>query len=110
MEKIKDYHHRSRGIYGSPKIHQDLIDEGEVCNVKRVARLMKVADIQSKLARKFVITTDSKNTLQPATDLLKREFVIGRKGVKSSNINKLYYADIWLYHFEANISVPGAMS
>lgn len=97
-EKIKDYHHRSRGIYGSPKIHQDLIDEGEVCSVKRVARLMKVADIQSKLARKFVITTDSKNTLQPAPDLLKREFVVeSRNKAWVSDTTFIATREGWLY-------------
>lgn len=75
-EKIKYYHQQSREIYGSPKIHEDLVDEGETCSVNRVARLMKVADIKSKMARKFVITTDSKNTTQPAPDLLKRQFVV----------------------------------
>jgi len=75
-EKITHYHRQSNGIYGSPKIHEDLIDEGETCSVNRVARLMRAADIQSKLARKFVITTNSKNTLEPAPDLLKRRFVV----------------------------------
>ena len=37
---------------------------------------MKAEDIKSKLARKFVITADSKNTLQPAPDLLQRQFVV----------------------------------
>ena len=74
--RIKHHHQQSRSIYGSPKVHKDLVDEGESCSVNRVARLMKVADIQSKMARKFVITTDSKNTLQPAPDLLKRKFTV----------------------------------
>jgi transposase InsO family protein len=73
-EKIKHYHFQSNKIYGSPKIHKDLMDEGETCSVKRVARLMKVADIKSKMARKFVVTTDSKNTLKGAPDLLQRRF------------------------------------
>jgi transposase InsO family protein len=37
---------------------------------------MNKADIKSKIARKFVITTDSKNTMEPAPDLLKRQFVV----------------------------------
>lgn len=52
--------------------------EGEHCSVNRVARLMQKADIQSKVARKFVVTTDSKNTAQPAPDLLQREFTVSR--------------------------------
>ena len=77
-EKIKVCHQASREIYGSPKIHEDLVADGETCSVNRVARLMKAANIQSKLAKKFVITTDSKNTLQPAPDLLQRQFSVER--------------------------------
>ena len=77
-QKIKRSHQRSRGIYGSPKVHKDLVAEGETCSVNRVARLMQKADIQSKLARKFVVTTNSKNTMQPAPDLLQRCFVVER--------------------------------
>lgn len=79
--KIKHYHQQSREIYGSPKIHEDLIADGETCSVNRVARLMKVADIKSKMARKFVVTTNSKNTMQPAPDLLKRKFTVDKNTV-----------------------------
>jgi putative transposase len=72
--RIKYHHQQSREIYGSPKLHEDLMAEGETCSVNRVARLMSAADIKSKMARKFVITTNSKNTMQPAPDLLKRNF------------------------------------
>ena len=73
-DKIASIHKRSRRIYGSPKIHKELIEDNERCSVNRVARLMRKADIQSKLARKFVITTNSKNTMKAAPDLLQRQF------------------------------------
>jgi transposase InsO family protein len=72
--KISLYHKASREIYGSPRIHQDLLDAGEQVGINRVARLMSRHGIQSKVAKKFVITTNSKNTLQPAPDRLKRQF------------------------------------
>ena len=72
--KIQCFHKASRGIYGSPRIHQDLLESGEAVGVNRVARLMQEAGIQSKMARKFVITTDSKNTRKPAPDRLQRDF------------------------------------
>ena len=78
-EKIQYSHRTSGGVYGSPRIHADLEAEGESCSVNRVARLMKVGDIQSKLAPKFVVTTDSKNTMQPAPDLLQRQFEVEQK-------------------------------
>jgi transposase InsO family protein len=78
-KKIYHLHQRSNEIYGSPKIHKDLLAEGERCGVNRVARLMKQADIQSKLSRKFVITTNSRNTTAPAPDLLQRNFRVARQ-------------------------------
>jgi len=97
-EKIKRFHRQSNEIYGSPKIHEDLRGDGETCGINRVARLMKVAELQSKMARQFVITTDSKNTTQPAPDLLKRQFTVNR-------YNKAWVSDTtfigtregWLY-------------
>jgi len=74
MTKIVVYHKASREIYGSPRIHGDLIATGETAGLNRVARLMRRHGIQSRMARKFVITTDSKNTLQPAPDRLQRNF------------------------------------
>ncbi len=37
---------------------------------------MRVASIKSKVARRFVITTNSKNTIAPAPDLLQRQFSV----------------------------------
>jgi len=97
-EKIKRYHQRSREVYGSPKIHEDLIDDGETCSVNRVARLMKVSDIKSKMARKFVVTTNSKNTTQPAPDLLKRCFKVDeRDKAWVSDTTFIATREGWLY-------------
>ncbi|MBN4053781.1 IS3 family transposase [Haliea sp. AH-315-K21] len=79
LTKIQCFHKASHGIYGSPRIHQDLLTSGEVVGIHRVARLMKRADIQAKTARKFVITTDSKNTLAPAPDYLEQNFYTQQK-------------------------------
>ena len=40
---------------------------------------MRVANIKSKIARRFVITTNSKNTLAPAPDLLQRQFKVEKQ-------------------------------
>jgi len=37
---------------------------------------MRAANIKSKVARRFVITTNSKNTMAPAPDLLQRQFSV----------------------------------
>lgn len=74
ITKIRCYHKASRGTYGSPRIHKDLLDDGEQVSRQRVARLMHAERIQSKMAKRFVITTDSKRTTSPAPDRLKRHF------------------------------------
>lgn len=78
LSKITVFHRASRGIYGSPRIHRDLVEAGENVSVNRVARLMRYHGIQSRMAGKFVITTDSKNTLQPAPDRLQRQFKVAK--------------------------------
>jgi len=77
--KIRCFHQASKRIYGSPRIHKDLLEVNETAGVNRVARLMSKAGIQSKMAKKFIITTDSKNTMQPVPDLLQRNFDPVRK-------------------------------
>lgn len=72
--EIKSHHEKSRKIYGSPRIHRDLKDSGLQVGKNRVARLMRKHDIKSKVARKFVITTDSKNTMSPAPNRLNQHF------------------------------------
>jgi transposase InsO family protein len=97
-EKIAAFHKASRETYGSPRIHQDLVASGERVSVNRVARLMKRQGIQSKVARKFIVTTDSRNTRAPAPDRLQRAFRVERP-------NKAWVSDTtfirtrqgWLY-------------
>jgi putative transposase len=75
-----------------------LTNDGEIVSRQRVARLMKSVSIESKMAKRFVITTHSKNTTSPAPDLLKRNF-------RTKSINQAWVSDTtfirtrqgWLY-------------
>jgi len=73
--KIRCFHKASNDIYGAPRLQRDLNDDGEHVSRQRVGRLMKQAGIQSKVIKKFIITTDSKATTKPAPDRLRRCFV-----------------------------------
>jgi putative transposase len=98
LTRIRCFHQSSRQTYGSPRIHKDLIASGENVSINRVAKLMKAAGIQAKTAKRFVITTNSKNTLAPAPDRLKRAF-------RTTGPNKAWVSDTtfirtrqgWLY-------------
>ena len=47
LASIKRSFEDSQGIYGSPRVHCDLREEGIVCGEKRVARLMRQAQLRS---------------------------------------------------------------
>ena len=97
-DKIVKFHQTCREIYGSPRTHKDLIEDGETCGVSRVARLMKVHNFQSKMARKFVITANSKNTHAPAPDLLKRRFWAEHRDERwASDTTFIGTRQCWLY-------------
>ena len=72
--KIRVFHAASHGIYGSPKIHQDLIDDGVRCGKNRVARIMREAGIRSRRKKKFKATTNSRHNLPVAANLLDQDF------------------------------------
>ncbi|HEB28178.1 hypothetical protein LCGC14_2057670 [marine sediment metagenome] len=98
VTKIRCYHQASRRTYGSPRIQKDLIAGGEAVSRQRVARLMRAQHIQSKMAKRFVITTNSKGTTAPAPDHLQRQF-------KTQDKNQAWVSDTtfirtrqgWLY-------------
>lgn len=46
LERIKQVHEDSRGTYGMPRIHRQLRAEGTQVEAKRVARLMKQANLR----------------------------------------------------------------
>ena len=73
-EKIATIHSEHRSVYGSPRIHQVLKENGFQVSRKRVARLMKELGISAKRCRRRVITTDSKHDLPIAENLLERNF------------------------------------
>ena len=74
VTKIKMIHQGSRAIYGSPRIHEELVDNGVVVGKNTVARLMRYHNIQSKVHKRFVVTTNSRHSLEPAENLLKQDF------------------------------------
>jgi transposase InsO family protein len=72
--KIRVLHAASHGIYGAPRIHQDLTDDGIRCGKNRVARIMRKAGIRSRTKKKFKATTNSKHNFPVAPNLLNQNF------------------------------------
>lgn len=71
-QKILGFHDASRQIYGAPRIHADLADEGIHVGRKRVERLMREAGITGVSRRKGARTTFRDDRVRPACDLVDR--------------------------------------
>ena len=52
LDRIREIHRLSRGTYGAPRIHAELVDRGYAVGRKRVARLMRRAGLRGISRRK----------------------------------------------------------
>jgi len=46
LGRIREIHEDSRGMIGAPRMHEDLMDDGETASKNRIARLMSAAGLQ----------------------------------------------------------------
>ena len=91
-------HKRSRGRYGSPRVHADLRARGVRVGRKRVERLMREQGLQARRRRRFKKTTDSAHAQPIAPNVLERDF-------ETSAPNEVWVTDVtyvwtdegWLY-------------
>ena len=51
LGRIRRVHEQSRGLYGSPRVHRALRDDGETASENRIARLMRAHCIKARVAR-----------------------------------------------------------
>jgi transposase InsO family protein len=64
----------SRRNYGSPRIHDDLIDLQERVSRKRVVRLMQEEGLKARIRKRYKHTTMSEHDQPVAANLLDRQF------------------------------------
>lgn len=96
--KIRVIHAESKETYGSPRVHNELLDIGISCGRKRVERLMRAEGLKAKAARKFRVTTDSSHDKPVAPDLVHRNFSAPAPNkVWVGDITYLWTAEGWLY-------------
>jgi putative transposase len=87
-EKIRQVHKASEETYGMPRVRAQLRMDGEQVSRKRVASLMRAANIQGVSRRRaFTVTTERNPRQRPAPDLVNRRF-------ESEVPNQLWVADM----------------
>ena len=99
LEDIRGVYQAGRGLYGSPRIHAALRQQGITCSRKRVARLMQQHGIYSRRRpKRRVHTTDSQHTRPLAPNLLQRDFSAdGLKAKWVGDIVGVWTDEGWLY-------------
>jgi len=95
---IKQAHKDSRETYGSPRVHQVLLRQGQRCGRHRVARLMRQAELRGVPRRKFVRTTQRAAEEARVPDRLQRDFSASAPNQKwVSDITYIATQEGWLY-------------
>ena len=64
----------SKHRYGSPRVHEDLLEQDEHVSRKRVVRLMQEDGLQARRRKRYTLTTMSDHDQPVAANLLDRHF------------------------------------
>lgn len=75
-QKILKSYHESEGTYGSPRVHDDLVEAGFTISQKTVARIMKELGLRAIPEEKYVVTTDSDHAMPVYPNELNRDFTV----------------------------------
>jgi transposase InsO family protein len=99
LQAIRAVYQAGRGVYGSPRIHAALGQQGIRCSRKRVARLMRQHGLHSRRRPKRRLhTTDSRHNRPLAPNLLKRDFSADAPNEKwVGDIVGIWTDEGWLY-------------
>lgn len=97
-QKICKSFHESMGTYGSPRIHDDLIEWGYTISLKTVARYMQEIGLSAIPLNKYVVTTKSDHDLTIYPNLVKRKFDVATPNtIWVADITYLWTLQGWLY-------------
>lgn len=73
-EKIIAIHKESKGTYGSPRMHRELVKRDIFCGRRRVRRLMHQARLEGRCKKRWRKTTVPDPAAERAKDLIQRHF------------------------------------
>lgn len=98
MPKIRRIFAARKGVYGSPRIHAELVAEGVATGRNKVARLMRLERLRGCPKRRFRVTTQRDPTHPVAKNLLKQDFKARKPNQRwASDITYISTKQGWLY-------------
>jgi transposase InsO family protein len=87
-EKIKAIHAESKGTYGAPRVHKELLHRHIACGKRRVTRLMRQAGLVGRCKKRWRTTTVADPDAEAAFDLIQRHFGV------CAEMDRRYVGDI----------------
>jgi putative transposase len=98
LAALIELHAASGKTYGSPRLHQALVKQGQACGRHRVARLMRQHGIAGITPRRTQRTTRAAAGHVPLPDLVQRDFTATRPNEKwVADMTYLATHEGWLY-------------
>jgi putative transposase len=98
LVKIRRIHQASKGVYGSPRVHAELLAEGVRVGRHKVARLMRLARLRGCPKRRFRATTQRDPTHRVARNLLRQNFAADGPNQRwAGDITYIATRQGWLY-------------
>ncbi len=98
MMEIRRVHQASKGVYGSPRVHAELVAKGIQAGRHKVARLMRLARLRGCPKRRFRVTTQRDPSHAVAKNLLKQDFAAKAPNqVWAADITYVSTREGWLY-------------
>jgi putative transposase len=96
--KIAEVHEASRGTYGSPRVHAELVAQGFEVGRNRIERIMREQGILGRCKPRFRRTTDSNHKLPVANNVLDRVFTADQPDQRwVADITYIWTQQGWLY-------------
>jgi len=97
LKKIHHFYEESDQVYGSPRIYEDLREDGETCGVNRVARIMQEHGIRAMVGLKMRRFKYGKPS-QVVENHLRQDFNIEKPDTAwTTDITYIRTLEGWLY-------------
>lgn len=97
-ERIQVVYHTTREVYGSPRLHAEMQEQGIRCSQKRIARLMREMGLSPRRPPHRTLTTRSDPLARVAANVLNRDFTANSPNKKwSGDITAVWTSEGWLY-------------
>ena len=97
-ERVQKAYNANRKVYGSPRLHAELREQGIPCSRRRVARLMREMGLSPHRSHHRRLTTQSDPFARVAAHLLDRHFLASRPHEKwVGDITAIWTSEGWLY-------------